>query len=132
MAKKKRKIKPEDIKVFWVRIGGFFGGHIEIETGYRNGEFFAERMERFFDHTGYIPEFSEQKFLNFRDFLVNDLKIFDWKKRYYDNNILDGEQWEIKITLNDNKKIEMYGSNEYPKNFEDFRDKLDYYFKRYF
>jgi hypothetical protein len=132
MAKTNKKIKPEDIEIFWIRIGGFFNGHIEINTGYRDGEFFIERMEKFSSYIGTIPEFSEKKFLNFREFLVNDLKIFDWKKNYYNNNILDGEQWEIEITLISKRKIKIYGSNEYPENFDELRKKLDYYFSKYF
>jgi hypothetical protein len=128
--KKTKKINPEDIKIFWVRIGGFFGGHTEIETGYKSNKFFAEKKGIHFTSVEFFPPFTEKKFLNFRRFLVNNLKIFDWKSRYYDNNIMDGEQWEVKITLKTGKKYEFFGSNEYPENFEKLRKKIKHYFEK--
>ncbi|WP_048920616.1 hypothetical protein [Rufibacter radiotolerans] len=50
--------------------------------------------------------------------LVKFLQTCNWKKRYADNSVCDGTQWELKakgkgINLN------IYGSNEYPENFSE-------------
>ncbi|WP_157600745.1 hypothetical protein [Rufibacter sp. DG15C] len=47
------------------------------------------------------------------------LKTCAWQKRYYDNFICDGTQWELKakgVGFN----IKSYGSNSYPDNFKEF------------
>ncbi len=53
------------------------------------------------------------------------LKITDkWKKKYWDNHICDGTQWELqiywKLPEGKRKLRRFYGSNEYPADFEIF------------
>lgn len=36
-----------------------------------------------------------------------------WKSRYYDPNVLDGDQWELTVNY-DGKEKQTYGSNAYP------------------
>lgn len=50
--------------------------------------------------------------------LVGFLESCDWKKRY-DSGVLDGTQWELKAK-GKGIKVNSYGSNAYPIDFEVF------------
>ena len=49
-------------------------------------------------------------------FLDNN-KIWEWNKKYIDQNILDGTQWEIDFS-NSVKRVKSYGSNKFPNKNE--------------
>ncbi len=55
-----------------------------------------------------------------RDFLSSfrDLHTETWKSQYFNNNILDGTQWNLSVEYADGEKEEFHGSNEFPGNFE--------------
>lgn len=40
--------------------------------------------------------------------------ITNWEERYVDSRVLDGTQWELEITFEDNTKLCRYGINDYP------------------
>ncbi|MBU3160641.1 hypothetical protein KPL37_12885 [Clostridium frigoris] len=66
-----------------------------------------------------IPLSSEQWF----DFIkaLTTLEISCWKDKYYDNDICDGTQWNLKISFSDSNKISKCGSNEYPPYWNKFK-----------
>lgn len=72
-----------------------------------------------------LHEFEQNK-LHY-DLFISDLKelIKNWDNEYVDNNIMDGTQWHIKDKKN---KIDIYGSNKFPDNY----DELVELFKKYF
>ncbi len=49
------------------------------------------------------------------------LYIHEWKKSYTDDRILDGEQWELSITLTKGRHRNYYGSNAYPPLWEELK-----------
>ena len=52
-----------------------------------------------------------------------ELHIGEWRRRYYDNDIDDGTQWDLEIYYSDDRKpIKIFGSNEYPYNFNKLKD----------
>ena len=57
-----------------------------------------------------------------KDELLEEIRtahIGKWKKRYVNNRILDGTQWELEIYFsNGHKPVKIYGSNDYPVNFD--------------
>ena len=54
------------------------------------------------------------------------LDLYEWKHRYIDYDVLDGEQWELLLDFSDNgKPIKIYGSNKYPDNFYDLEELFD-------
>lgn len=59
---------------------------------------------------------------DFKDKLI-DTNILNWKRRYDDNEILDGTQWEI-ILVRDGRNIIRSGSNDYPKEWEQFCNQI--------
>ena len=40
--------------------------------------------------------------------------LHEWKKTFYDPDVLDGEQWELKIKLTGKRRRNYEGSNAYP------------------
>lgn len=58
-----------------------------------------------------IVEQDESEFIK----VLNEIALTSWKKKYYNNDVLDGTQWEIEIKYNHQKILrKYYGSNEFP------------------
>ncbi|GIN59105.1 hypothetical protein J8TS2_34240 [Lederbergia ruris] len=55
------------------------------------------------------------------------LKMEKWKDDYDDLSVLDGIQWGITIDYPDNQSVRISGSNDYPKNWDDFINLLEKY-----
>lgn len=104
-------------------VGGFFGGYKTVEVALvkdkatykilRNGLLNVDKKKS--------PALKVSV-----DWLkkLDELKIFEWEKDYYNSKILDGTQWEL--TFKDGRKIYRgQGSNAYPENWEKFLDWLD-------
>lgn len=53
---------------------------------------------------------------------INKINFSKWQKEYQpkDCEICDGEQWELEVIFNDETKIESYGNNAYPDEWEKF------------
>ncbi|MBP3802861.1 MAG: hypothetical protein J6I76_03020 [Oribacterium sp.] len=52
---------------------------------------------------------------------LNKLNIDNWDEKYDDPDVMDGVQWMLDIQYeNDGKCIHCWGSNKFPKNFNDF------------
>lgn len=50
-----------------------------------------------------------------------ELPCEEWKDRYYDEDILDGTQWELRYKLEGAPARSISGSNAFPDNWESFR-----------
>ncbi|MBQ5521284.1 MAG: hypothetical protein IIT86_00495 [Oscillospiraceae bacterium] len=46
--------------------------------------------------------------------LYSGLFLHEWKKSYDNFEVLDGEQWELEITMTNRRKRTYEGSNAYP------------------
>ena len=51
----------------------------------------------------------------------------DWESEYVDSTVLDGEEWELKVTLTDGNTVEYYGCNAYPPKWADLIKALNNY-----
>ena len=60
--------------------------------------------------------------------LYEKLYIQDWKKRFVDPCVLDGEQWELEIHLAGGRKRTYYGSNAYPPLWKELKNVFRPYF----
>jgi len=49
---------------------------------------------------------------------IDLLGVWDWEKEYFDQDVMDGVQWELMIDKKGRQRRRIYGSNKYPKNFE--------------
>ena len=52
---------------------------------------------------------------------LTSLDLQSWHKKYINLEILDGEEWTIELTLQNNKKIKIFGINAYPPKWEQFQ-----------
>ena len=60
--------------------------------------------------------------------LYEKLYIHEWKKRFVDPGVLDGEQWELEIRLAGGRKRTYYGSNAYPPLWKELKNVFRPYF----
>ncbi len=51
-------------------------------------------------------------------------EIIEWKRKFYDKNIIDGTQWSIEIKIKGIRKIAICGSNAYPPTWNNFMNLL--------
>ena len=99
-------------------IGGFFGGYERII--WQNDKLHYQ----FFEGNFYDDE-EPDKVLNetspsttdWEEFwqAVDALKVWSWKKDYYDEGVDDGLQWELKIKREGRRRRRIFGSNAYPE-----------------
>ncbi|MCI9177085.1 MAG: sel1 repeat family protein [Clostridia bacterium] len=67
-----------------------------------------------------IDNTRKQKLLN----LIEKSNIANWKDNYTDDLVYDGEAWNLTIEDVNGNKAEKYGLNDYPDEFEMFRNGL--------
>ena len=46
---------------------------------------------------------------------IDELKIWNWDKEYFNKHIMDGTQWELKIKRQGRRRRRIFGSNAYPE-----------------
>ena len=75
------------------------------------------------------PDEREMSFEEWNNFVGELYRCYltDWKKRYVDQNVLDGTQWELDVTFGDKAVMKRHGSNAYPPHWK----KLLSTFKKY-
>jgi hypothetical protein len=116
----------EEIVRFYFSDGGFFGGYNSINVVKNNN-----KIKYTYEHTlkqiSIEYDFQKEKWDEFID-KIFDMEIHKWKSKYYDNDIDDGEQWNLEMEFCDLPKFESYGSNEYPKNWDAFQTIIWDYF----
>lgn len=61
-----------------------------------------------------ISDLEWQRFWN----KIDILEVWNWKKEYFDQDVMDGVQWELMIDKKGRQRRRIFGSNKYPKNFE--------------
>jgi len=105
---------------FYFSIGGYFSGDDSIEIIKYNTQIKSICNEE-------ENIFTNEKWNEFIDKILNE-NILNWKEKYHNNNILDGEQWELEIEFNDLSLFESCGSNEYPSNWQNFINIINEYF----
>ena len=114
-----------DISKITLEIGGFFNGY---ETRIIHLHDNQQRLEQTIIRQ-FLDFDAEQDFpLTKEDFLegLRGVHIGEWHHSYYNNNVLDGTQWELTIEYNDGRKKSYYGSNAYPFSFNQFRELMGF------
>ena len=118
-------INENDIICFSFSIGGFFDGCIEREIKIIDNkiiykQYFNNDLEK-------TLEINKDIWFNFIKSILK-LNILSWKRHYSNPNIFDGEQWHINIQFIKGDKIEIGGSNAYPKEWNEFIEIIDKHF----
>lgn len=105
--------------------GGFFGGYKSIDLVKDDMQIKSVYCHSLKEGKEYsIDKEKWDEFVN----KMFELNIHKWKRKYNNNDICDGSQWELKMEFNDLPNFESFGSNEYPKNWELFEDIIFEYF----
>jgi hypothetical protein len=97
-------------------IGGFPGIFIKLNIRVKDGIVYYE-IKTAIDDEPFIKDFLSLE--DSKDWLykLSLIHINKWNKKYHDNDICDGEQWELEYKLKSTKKLVIYGSNDYPDNW---------------
>ena len=90
--------------------GGFGGPFYKIL--YKNKQFEINLGNVSSNKTFCLSCPSKDKWDEFWLFLDKN-KVWGWNKKYINQNVIDGTQWEIEFS-NYKKKVKSYGSNKFP------------------
>ena len=92
------------------QIGGF--GSQTDRIIYRDNKVNHELFE-----SDYILKSTEPTSKEWEQFfdVMDNLKVWSWKKDYNDEGMLDGTQWELIIKIKGKRGRKIYGSNAYPE-----------------
>ena len=103
--------------------GGYFGGYTELRIRRAGDTIIAEAVSsrNRIDVTSGTYTMPEKEWAAFMDDLYSACYLHEWKKRYDDPGIMDGEQWEIELTLPGNRRRSYYGSNNFPPYWKDLQ-----------
>ena len=110
--------------------GGFFGGcpevrivkgkdgiTLDVRPGFREPEAYLQRS------------LTEKEWNKLVDRLYSELYLHEWKKKYVDPDVCDGEQWELELKLTRGRVREYYGSNAYPPYWAELKTTFRPFFK---
>ena len=103
------------LEYFLFNIGGYFDGYNEIRI--KDDMFEISKSKE--DHLNILPDpvnTISDVLKNDLISVLNEIHIVKWNKKYYNNEICDGTQWEVEMRYNNRKTSKLsFGSNEYPK-----------------
>lgn len=99
-------------------IGGFFQGHsnIEIKRTNKGAHVHVNVLSYSYSYESYSTDkdITTGKWYKILNQLYNHMYLHEWKKNYDNNEIFDGEQWSLKVSLTGGRERNYYGSNDYP------------------
>lgn len=108
-------VQIKTLEYFLFNIGSYFGGYNEIRI---QGDLFETSKSKqdyinvLPEPNGDLPEALKQELIE----VLNEIHVPKWNRRYYNNDICDGTQWELEVKYNQRKTSKIsFGSNEYPK-----------------
>ena len=100
--------------VFSFEYGGFGTDNYKI---YNNGIDLIVEINHFrIDYEEINHHISSEQWEEFWK-VIDDLDAWRWGKDYFNQDILDGTQWELVIDRKGKRRRRIFGSNDYPPNF---------------
>ena len=110
--------------------GGFFGGYDEVTIKKTDSGIIADISPNFQrDFEGGQRTLAEKEWTKLLDRLFCKLYVHEWKKQYYNSDIMDGEQWELEIRLTGRRVRNYSGSNEFPAYWNELQRTFRPFFK---
>ena len=85
------------------------GIELSVRPGHAQADCFLQR------------EMSADEWVAVVDTLFCKLYLHEWKKRFIDPDIMDGEQWDLVLELEGGRRRTYSGSNAYPPYWEQLR-----------
>lgn len=105
--------------IFYFFIGGYRGENIKIRKYYNSIEIQKSDAPIFYEEDKVLINVSKDEWKNFWR-KIDKINVWDWQKDYFNQDVLDGTQWELIIKRDNKKSIKIFGSNAYPENFQSF------------
>ena len=107
-----------EIEVLDFSIGGFFGGYERIVL--QNNKLHHQFFERSFyedEEPDKVLSLTTPSTKDWEEFwqTIDVLKVWGWKKDYYNEDIKDGTQWNLRIKKKGKRGRKIFGSNDYPE-----------------
>ena len=107
-----------EIKTLNFYIGGFFGGYERII--WQNDKLHHQFFEGSFyddEEPDKVLSVTAPSSTDWEEFwqAVDVLKVWGWKKDYYNEDIHDGMQWGLRIKKQGKRGRKIFGSNAYPE-----------------
>ena len=100
--------------VFSFEYGGFGSDNYKI---YNNGiDLIVEINQYRIDHEEFNHQISSEEWDEFWK-VIDEIDTWRWGKDYFNQDILDGTQWELVIDRKGKRRRRIFGSNDYPPNF---------------
>ena len=100
--------------VFSFEYGGFGSDNYKI---YNNGiDVIIEINHHRINHEEYNHQISSEQWEEFWK-VIDEIDAWRWGKDYFNQDILDGTQWELVIDRKGKRRRRIFGSNDYPPNF---------------
>ena len=101
--------------VFSFEYGGFSSDNYKI---YNNGiDLIVEINHHRIDHEEFNHQVSSDQWDKFWN-IIDQIDAWRWGKDYFNQDILDGTQWELVIYRKGKRRRRIFGSNDYPPNFK--------------
>ena len=100
----------QSIETLNFSIGGFSGDYERII--WQN-----DKLYHFFERSFLEEDFTIPSTKDWEEFwnAVDTLKVWSWKKDYYNEDVHDGTQWELRIKKQGKRGRKIFGSNAYPE-----------------
>ena len=100
----------QSIETLNFSIGGFSGDYERII--WQN-----DKLYHFFERSFLEEDFTIPSTKDWEEFwqTVDALKVWSWKKDYYNEDIKDGTQWGLRIKKQGKRGRKIFGSNAYPE-----------------
>jgi len=100
--------------VFSFEYGGFSSDNYKI---YNNGiDLIVEINHHRINHEEFNRQISFEQWSEFW-IVIDEIDAWRWDKDYFNQDILDGIQWELVIDRKGKRRRRIFGSNDYPPNF---------------
>ena len=108
--------------VFSFEYGGFGSDNYKI---YNNGiDLIVEINHHRINHEEFNRQTSSEQWDEFWK-IVDEIDAWRWGKDYFNQEVLDGTQWELVIDRKGKRRRRIFGSNDYPPNFKLLLDAIN-------
>lgn len=112
-------------------VGGFFAGHNNVCIFSDDERYYIHSRQwcKGDDDIDKVVEITKTEWDIIIQTLYDILCIDEWKRKYDNNDILDGTQWSLNIERKNKRTIHYWGSNEYPPLWNELKQVFAWYYK---
>jgi len=110
--------------------GGFSDGYDKVtikKTASGIVADIASNLRR--EYPGEQKSLTEEEWNKMLDLLFRKMYVHEWEKQYNDPSVMDGTQWELEISMTDNRTLEYSGDNAYPAYWDELKQIFRPFFK---